>query len=147
MTRAAEEIKERLCDELNEYAEKSRWTERDVEMIDKISHSIKSLMKYLEMSERWDDNRSFYSRGRSMDRGRYYRDDYSYDNRYYDDRYRNDRYYDNGSSMNRGGYSRDDGDDHKKMIEELENMISNTSDTDIKEAMKKTLSQLKKMSK
>jgi hypothetical protein len=136
MTRAIEEIKERLCDELNEYADKNRWSERDVDMIDKITHSIKSLMKYLEMEETWNDydTRSSYSRGRSMNRGRYYRDDRSYDNSY------DDRYYDGDTSYR--NRSRDDGMEH--LTQELEELMSKTTDADVKEAIKKTMAQIKK---
>lgn len=132
MRREVEDIKYRLCDELAEYADKNRWTEKDVEMIDHITHSIKSLMKYIEMEE----NGGAYE-GRSYARGRYnnryYRDDRSYDNRYYDD-----HSYDNSYR----GRSRDDG--MEEMTHELEELMAQTSDADVKEAIKKTMAHIKK---
>lgn len=135
MNRAIEEIKARLCDELIEYADKNRWSERDIDMIDKITHSIKSLMKYFEMEESLGeyDSRSSYSRGRSMNRSRYYRDDRSYDNSY------DNRYYDDGSSR---GRSYNDGMEH--LSNELEELMSKTTDAEVKEAIKKTMAQIKK---
>lgn len=138
MTRAVDEIKYRLCDELSEFAEKKQWSDRDIELIDKITHSIKSLMKYLEMEENgFEDTRSYRgNRSYRMDR---YDDGRSYNRRYDDSRYYDDRSYNDSYER---GRSRDDG--MQKMTEELEEMLENTNDTEVKEAIKKTMAHIKK---
>lgn len=127
--RKFEELKYRLCDELTDLAERDRWSAKDVELIDRLTHSIKSLMTYLNMED--EDERDYSSRSYARGRynSRYYRDDRSYDDgKYYDDGYR--------------GRSYDDGMEH--MTHELEELMAKTTDADIKEAIKKTMNQLKK---
>ena len=144
MRREMEDIKCRLCDELAEFADKRQWTDRDVETIDRLTHSIKSLMKYLEMEE---NGETYGYEDRSYARGRYdsrsYRDGRrSYDggnsyNRYYDDRAYDDMSY-------RGGRSRDDGHDMQEMADELQDRLNNATDADVKDAIKKTIAHIKK---
>ena len=43
------ELKEVLCDELNEYTDKRKLTYEDLDIIDKLTHSIKSLETILAM--------------------------------------------------------------------------------------------------
>ena len=143
--RKFEELKYRLCDELQELEERPRWSEKDVEMIDRLTHSIKSLMKYLEMEENneWDYDGQSFARGRYNTR--YYRDDRGYSRgRDYDDRgYNSYRTYDDGSY--RGRSYDDEMDSRKHELEhELESLMEKTSDADTKEAIKKTLAQMKK---
>lgn len=139
MRREMEEIKCRLCDELSEFADKRQWNERDVETIDRLTHSIKSLMKYLEMEE---NGEAYDYEDRSYARGRY-------NNRYSRDGYARDgrrsygRYYDDDMSY-RGGRSMDDNQDMQQMTEELQEMLNNATDADVKEAIKKTIAHIKK---
>lgn len=97
-------------------------------------------MKYLEMEE----NGETYDEGRSYARGRYGRSygdgRYSYDDgnsygRYYDDH----RYDDMGY---RGGRSRDN--NMHEMTDELQEMLNNATDADVKDALKKTIAHIKK---
>lgn len=127
--RKFEELKYRLCDELTDLAERDRWSAKDVELIDRLTHSIKSLMTYLNMED--EDERDYSSRSYARGRynSRYYRDDRSYDDgKYYDDGYRG-RSYDDGMEL---------------MTHELEELMAKTTDADVKEAIKKTMNQLKK---
>ncbi len=147
--RKFEELKYRLCDELQELEERPRWSEKDVEMIDRLTHSIKSLMKYLEMEEQNDLDYEGQSFARGRYNTRYYRDDQSYgrgrsyDGSYDDRGYNNYRSYDDRPYM---GRSRDDEMDSRKqeLEHELEALMEKTSDADVKEAIKKTMAQMKK---
>lgn len=138
MNKAIDEIKYRLCEELTGFADKRQWSDRDIELIDKITHSIKCLMKYIEMEENGFDSERSYSNERSYN-NRYYDDGRSYARRggygrYYDDgNYNYDDYH---------GRSRDEGTHH--MIEEMEEMLNNTADAEVKEAIKKTMAHIKK---
>ena len=140
--RKFEDLKYRLCEELEELTEKGQWREKDIEMIDHLTHSIKSVMRYLEMDDpEYDyeyEGRSYASRGR----GGRYRD--GYDPRYHDHSY-SSRYYDDGSSYDEDNYrgrSRDDG--KEKMVEELEGLMTQVTDSETKEAIKKTMAYMKK---
>lgn len=80
------ELKDALCDELNEYSGKRKLSYEDLDVIDKLTHSIKSIETILAM-EGYDDEYSRdyeprYDRGYSYARhrdsmGRYSRDEYS----------------------------------------------------------------------
>lgn len=139
MRREMEDIKCRLCDELAEFADKRQWTDRDVETIDRLTHSIKSLMKYLEMEE---NGETYGYEDRSYARGRYDNRSYRDARRSYDGGNSYDRYYDDMSY--RGGRSRDGGHDMQEMADELQDMLNNATDSDVKDAIKKTIAHIKK---
>lgn len=86
-----EELKEMLCDELDEITSKGQISAGDLDAIDKLTHSIKSIETIMAMGEYSHDDMSYnsYARdGRTRDgMGRYsrrgysrrnYRDGYSY---------------------------------------------------------------------
>jgi hypothetical protein len=73
------ELKETLCDELEEYGEKGKLDLGALDIVDKLAHTIKNLDKIIECYE--DDSYSredggmSYARGRRRDSmGRYSRD-------------------------------------------------------------------------
>lgn len=89
-------LKEMLCDELEEYANKGELSAGSLDVIDKLSHALKSVTTIIAMEDAEGDyskdysggmNRMYpkyyrdssYARGRRRDSmGRYSRDDYSY---------------------------------------------------------------------
>jgi hypothetical protein len=142
-----EKLKKMLCKELDEYAMKNKLTMADVEIVHKLTDTVKNLDKiemlegedegYSEMRGRggrysYDDD-MMYSEARG--RGRYARRDsmgrYSSDmgggSSYDEDNYRDGR-----------GYSRDDAKDH--MMNKLGEMMSSADEQQrkiLKEAMRK----------
>ena len=115
------ELKEILCDELNEYNGKRKLSYEDLDVIDKLTHSIKSIETILAMEG--------YDEGYSRD----YRPDYGYS------------YARNRDSM--GRYSRDDGysrDGHGKeaMAMELREAMDKATTEKEKEAIKACMTEL-----
>ena len=143
MGRDFEELEYRLCDELMEYVNKPRWSERDAQNIYYLAHAKESLKQADAMDDQ-SEERSY----RSYDRGgnNSYRRGRSYD-RYYmmdtDDGHDRGRYYDDRNSYR--GRSYDDG--MEEMEDELEKMMNQATDADTKEAIKKTMAHIKKMKK
>ena len=78
------ELREKLCDELKEYAHKEM-SAGSLDVIDKLAHSIKNIDKVIDGHEgysgRYDDGRSYAKRD---SRGRYSRGD-GYGGYVYDD--------------------------------------------------------------
>lgn len=69
------ELKESLCDELNEYAAKRSFSFDDLDVIDKLTHSIKSIETILAMEGySYDDGPSYSYNRRRDSMGRYSRD-------------------------------------------------------------------------
>lgn len=130
-------IKKMLCKELEEYGEQKSLTASDVEMIHKLSDTIKNLDK-IEMLEdeggysghypMYDDGSSYARRGTHYVRGHYSRD-MGKDG--YSDREYSERRYDRR-------YSRDDAKDHmmNKLGEMMEGADPNEKEA-LKEAMRK----------
>ena len=124
------ELKEMLCDELEEIAEKGELTAGSLDTIDKLTHSIKSIATVMAMEDA----------------------DYSYDNgnmsgmnsyrggSYAQRRDSRGRYSRRGSYRRgmRGGYSRDDETD--KMIMKLEKMMNETQDQNARQAIEQAIS-------
>lgn len=130
-------IKEMLCKELKEYAEMEKLTASDLEMIHKLSDTIKNLDKiemleseggYSEHYPNYDDRGSSYARrGTHYVRGHYSRDDGRDD---YSERY--DRGYDRR-------YSMDKAKDH--MMSKLGAMMEDANPTE-REALKKAMREI-----
>lgn len=121
------EIRDMLCDELEKFAEHGEVNASAVEMIDKLSHSIKSIDTILAMKGYSEDDMS-YERGGSRRSGR---------------SYRNGRSYERGNSRREGrsyrGYSMAE---HKdRIIEQLEDMMED-ADAGTKAAIKKAIHSL-----
>lgn len=128
MHRELKELRENLNDELIKVSQKGI-TVNNLEMIDKLTHSIKSIDTIIAMNDG----------GYSETRG----GDYSYARR--DSRGRYSRTYDDnrGGSYRRGmsrtsyGYSEDGA--KADMIEQLQEMLDQTSDNKIRMAIQKAL--------
>ena len=118
------ELKDMLCDELYDIAEKGELTAGSLDTIDKLTHSIKSIATIMAMEDAGysrdyvDKYRGASYAQRRDGMGRYSRRGGSYARR-------------------RGGYSRDDEKD--KMIEKLEKMMAQTDDMDAKQAIEQAI--------
>ena len=120
------EVKEMLCDELEKFADNGELNASAVEMIDKLSHSIKSIETIMAMRGYSEDDMSY--RGRSYARG---------------DRMDGRRSYERGNSRRGGrsyrGYSMAE---HKdRIIEQLEDMMQD-ADAGTKAAIMKAIHSL-----
>lgn len=151
------EIKDMLCRELEEISRRGEiGGSKELEAIDKLTHSIKSIETILAMQEAGysNDNGSYrggsyrdgsydggsYARGRGQrrdSRGRFMSN--SYDDGYSERMY--DPYY--GGDYRRGmGYSRHDA--KEQMIEQMRETMQNTSSEETKEAIKKAIQMMEK---
>ena len=154
------EIKDMLCRELEEISRRGEiGGSKELEAIDKLTHSIKSIETILAMQEAGYSNegsyrggsydgRSYdggdggsYARGRGQrrdSRGRFMSnsyDDGGYSERMYDPYY--------GGDYRRGmGYSRHDA--KEQMIEQMRETMQNTSSEETKEAIKKAIQMMEK---
>ena len=130
------ELKETLCKELEEYGRKKDMKAGDLEVVDKLAHTIKNLDKVIESyDEEYSGARGRGSNARRDSRGRYSSENYSmerggrsmggYSNEYSNERggnYTNERNY-----SNRGGYSnRYSG--HGDMVMELRELMEDAPD-------------------
>ena len=122
------DLKKMLCKELEQVAQKKNLSAGDLEVVDKLTHSIKSLLYIMDKEDERYDGYSGARRRDSM--GRYA------DGMYYDD-YTSDR----GYSGRR--YSRDEGKTH--MIHEFEKLMDNASTQEERDIIQSALSKLKNM--
>lgn len=130
------DLKKMLCKELEEVTKRGNLSAGDLEVVDKLTHSIKSLVTIMAMEE--NDGYS-WARGRS-NMGRY-NDGGSYE-RYYDDGgYSGRRYSDGGYSGRR--YSRDEGKSH--MIHQFEKLMDDATTQEEREVIQSALGRLKNM--
>lgn len=136
-----EAIKEMIYDEIECVAEKGQISNGStLEVIDKLTHSLKSIETILAM-EGYGENEDEYSRrgGRGNYsygyRGNSQRGERMMDNNggQYNSSYRSGRY-------SRGRYSRDDG--KEKMLEKLEDYMEMTNSDKTRDAIKKLMEQV-----
>ncbi len=139
MSKKLESLRDTLCGELEKVAKKEEISMSDLDVIDKLTHSIKNLDKVMlgnEMIEQYGYDFPDYSgarRGRDGDNdGRYnesnrrgrsrdsYDRSYDYSGRRYDDGRSYEGNYDNSRdySRNRGGYS-----GHDEEIDRFKHMM------------------------
>lgn len=130
------ELKEMLCDELMQIADKGELTAGSLDTIDKLTHSIKSIATIMAM----EDSEYSYENGNmggnmNSYRGSSYRGGSYAQRRDSRGRYSRGSYARNGR---RGGYSRDD--ETEKMVEKLEKMMEQTDDMNAKQAIEQAIS-------
>lgn len=150
-----EKIKKILCKELEELAEKKNFSGADLEMVWKLSDTIKNIDKIKILEE--DKDYSEERRGRAYMNGSSYNDDMMYSERR--GRGRNarrdsmgryssdmgssyDDYSEEGHSYRGGNYSRDDAKDH--MMSKLGAMMEG-ADPNEREILKDTMRRLEKI--
>ena len=131
------ELKEKLCKELDEIARKGELGAGDLEIVHKLTDTIKNLDK-IEMLEDgghsqagdWDDGRGSYGRGSSYaNRGKHYvRGHYSREG------------YSNEGNSSRGGYSRHDA--KEAMMEQMEALMDQAESEKERQAIRRCMSQL-----
>ena len=122
------ELKDMLCDELKEYGKKDL-TAGSLDVIDKLSHALKSIETIIAMEEADGE----YSETYRMPR--YYRDSYE----------RNGRSYRKRDSM--GRYSREDGYSGamEDMADQLRDIMKNAPDESLKKDIRRILEKVESM--
>ena len=123
------ELKEKLCDELEEYGSKEM-TAGSLEVIDKLAHTIKNLGKIIEM---YEESEGYSSRGGMPYEGNY---GGSYARGGRGGRTGANQY----GSYARGGYSRNDG-----MIAELRELMMEAPDERSRKEFERFISKMESM--
>lgn len=148
--KALYELKEMLCKELEEIAEKGELTAGSLETVHKLTDTIKNIDKIMVIEEEsgYSDRGGMYSQRRD-NQGRYSRDgDWEARGRFgvghsYDEggsSYANrGKHYVRGHYSREGGYSREDG--RKEMIENLKEMMRE-ADGQMKHALKRAIEEI-----
>ena len=127
------DIKQMLCKELKNIAEEGKLTAGNLDAIDKITHSIKSLVTIMAMEEggySQEGNSNGYS-GRRDSMGRYADNGNSY------------RSYDDGGGYSGRRYSRDEG--KSQMVSHLESLMGQAQSQQEREVMQQALDRLRNM--
>lgn len=131
-----EELKDMLCEELEEITKKGELTAGSLDTVDKLTHAIKSIDTIIAMEEYGDD----YSRRRSYDGemdGMRSERRRMYDGRSYA------RKRDSMGRYSRGGYSYADA--KEDMIADLNEVMNETTDEKLKGEVKKFIAKVENM--
>lgn len=129
------DLKKKLCKELEEIADKRELSAGDLEVVDKLTHSIKSIVTIMAMDDSGYSYNDGYSGARRRDSmGRYADGEY-------DDGYSGRRYSDGGYSGRR--YSRDEGKSH--MVQQFEKLMDDASSQEEREVLQSAINRLKNM--
>lgn len=155
-----EDLKDLLCAELEDYAEKGKKSGKmsmgDLETVHKLTDTVKNIMKIDVLKEEagYSEDGTYMGEGRiygtSYDDGMHREGGYSYARgRRYARRDSMGRYsrddgmsYARGGRGMRGGYSRDDGKHY--MMEQLEEMMEDSEKPAEKEALRRCMDALKR---
>lgn len=132
------ELKDKLCEELDEIARKPEMSAGDLEAIHKLTDTIKNLDKiemledggysqvgYRDGGSSYNCGSSYANRGKHYVRGHYSRDGYS-----------------NEGRGGRGGYSRHDA--KEAMMEQLDEIMDSANEQE-REILRRAISQLEKV--
>lgn len=129
------ELKDMLCEELEKVAKRGELTTGNLDIVQKLTHSLKSIEAIIAMEEEYSNEGSYANMGNSYYRGGSYRG-----GSYADGSYRGGQ----SRAYSRRGYmrgrSRDD--DASKMVEKLERMMEQTSDPSVKQAIQQAVESL-----
>ena len=129
------ELKDKLCDELDEIARKPEMGAGDLELVHKLTDTIKNIDKICALEEEggysetgdlegaYNRGSSYANRGKHYVRGHYSRDGYSMEGR-----------------GNRGGYSSHDA--KEAMMEQMEMLMEQAGSEREREAIRRCISQL-----
>ena len=123
------DLKDMLCKELKEYAKKGELSAGSLETIDKLTHSLKSVVTIMAMEDGGYSRDDGYSGARRRDSMGRYADGGSYER------------YNDGYSGRR--YSRDEG--KSRMVQQFEEMMQEANSQEEKEILRNTLNRLKNM--
>ena len=148
-----ETLKDLLCAELEDYAEKGQKANKmsagDLEAIHKLTDTVKNILKIdmLEEESGYSEDGHYMGEGRiygtSYDDGMHRDGGYSYARgRRYANRDSMGRYFRDDGMRYRGGYSRDDAKSY--MIEQIEEMMETAEKPTEKEALRRCMDALKR---
>ena len=129
------DLKEMLMKELSEYGSKGELSTGTLDVVDKLTHTLKNLCKIIEETEGYSGDYMNGGNG-SYNRGSYNRGG-SYRRSYRGGSYRHDS---RGRYANDGGYSR--GGD---MIEELRDLMQDAPDDKTKQEFQRFISKIENM--
>ena len=134
-----EEIKDMLCEELEKVAQKGELTAGSLDIVDKLTHSIKSLETIIAMNE-YDDGYSNEYDGGNMNGNSGRRS-----NNYYIPRYSYRRGRDSmGRYTSRGGrYSRAEA--NEEVVNGLRELMEDTQDEKVKSEIRKAIKKVEEM--
>ncbi len=121
------DLKKMLCKELEEVSRQKELSAGDLEVVDKLTHSIKSLVTIMAMEEGGYSYNDGYSGARRRDGMGRYTD--------------SGRYYDDGYSGRR--YSRDEGKSY--MIRQFEKLMGDATTQEEHEVLQSAINRLKNM--
>ena len=133
-----EELKMLLCEELEKIAKKGELTAGSLDTIDKLTHSIKSLLTIMAMEEGGESYARYggsYARGRSREGGSY-RDGRSREGGSYESYARGQRR-DSMGRYSRRGYSRED-----DIAERLMDIMEDIDDPKVKQTLHKAIEKM-----
>ena len=124
------ELKEKLCDELEEIARKGEFSAGDLEAVHKLTDTIKNLDKIEMLEDGYSQAGDWEIEGRAYNRGN------SYARRKRDSMGR----YSRDGRMMRGGYSRHDA--KEAMMEQMEMLMDQAGSEREREAIRRCMGQL-----
>ena len=129
------ELKDMLCEELEKVVQQGELTPGSLDVVQKLTHSLKSIETIMAMEEEYSNEGSYDNMGNAYYRGGSYRG-----GSYAGGSYRGGQ----SRAYSRRGYmrgrSRDD--DASKMVEKLERMMEQTSDPSVKQAIQQAVESL-----
>lgn len=128
------ELKEKLMEELNEYADKDEMSAGDLEVVDKLTHTIKNLCKIIEDAEEYSEAGGSYEGGGSS-----YRNQYSNRGSYAQGGGRGGNRAGNrgGQRARRGGYS-----SYGSMVERLEELMEEAPDMRTRQEIERLINKM-----
>lgn len=131
------DLKNMLCEELEEHASKGELSTGSLDVIHKLTDTVKNIDKILMLEEYGDGDESYEGGSYAGRRGAHYvRGHYSHDGGSYDGgSYRN-------GSRERGRYSRDDGKEHMK--KEMNRLMEQASTDKEREAYRRCIEMIDK---
>lgn len=131
------DLKEMICEELEKYASKGELYAGSLDVIHKMTDTVKNIDKILMLEEYGEEDESHEGGSYAGRRGTHYvRGHYSHDGGSYDGgSYR-------GGSRERGRYSRDDGKEHMK--KEMNRLMEQASTDKEREAYRRCIEMIDK---
>ena len=136
------QLKEMLCEELEEYGKKGEMSTGSLEVIDKLAHAIKNIDKIIECYEEegYSNEGQSGNGNMSMDGGSYARRGNRGGGRGYRGVNQYGSYARGGRYSREGGYSRNDG-----MVEELRKLMQDAPDDKTRQEFERFISKVESM--
>lgn len=128
------ELKERLCDELKEYGKKGDLDVGTLDVVDKLSRTVKNLGKIID---KYEESNYSYENGMPYTDGMSYARNGRRSGRYSSARRRDSM----GRYSRRGGYSMD----NKEMVEELRDLMNDAPDDRTRQEFQSFIDKMERM--